>query len=209
MTGAPLSCIPLRCRSGTARAFLLLICLLIIPGCADSPTEIRPVPIPPLPTPATTLKIMADAYERRDIDRYEACLSDDFLHFFDPCDWCPPPSGIQIGKEDELECARAVFECSCVSSIEMDLRIDQGPWATEGGLGYRCEPDIRITVGGPEPAGTTSVTWAELKVLFARDEIPCDPHVYRVSSAYLDIEFIINPADSPKHIVSGIAEACK
>lgn len=205
--GRPLICIPVRYQGGTHRTTLLSVCLLIILGCGDGPTEPGPIPIPiPPPPPEKCLMIMADAYERGDLARYETCLSDDFVHWFDPCDTCPPASGIRIEREDELECARKVFECSCVSRIEMELPIDRGPWATESGLGYRLDPDIRITIGEAEPAGTTSVSWAELKVLFAEDGITCEPRVYRVSSTYLYVEFSVHPADYEEWVLSEILE---
>jgi hypothetical protein len=200
--GRPMSCTVLRYRKETARVFLPLVCGLIIWGCADSPTKPRKEP----PLPKTVVEILADAYERRDIDRYEACLSDGFLHSFNKCDTCSPPLVIQIEKEDELECARKVFECPCVSRIDMELPITHGPWPTETGLGYRLDPYIRITIGETEPAGTTSVSWAELKLLFAEDEITCEPWVYWVCSTCLYAELIVDPADSERFIVSEILE---
>ena len=208
MKGILRSC-DLRSAGISASLGALVLSCFLLAGCGDQIADPGRIPIPGPPLPELTLKILADAYEHRDIDRYGSCLAQDFSHVYRVNDSVLTDSAIIFDLAEELECANKVFECSCVSRIEMGLAISAGPWATEHGLGFRLEPLIEIAVGGAETLGITPVSWAELKALFKEDGVDCGPGVYLVYSSFFDIEMIPDPADEDWWLISEIVEIPK
>ena len=206
---------PASCNSGTAcrcvslfAVFCVLLCafMLALSGCGDDADVAGPIPIPEPPSPEKTLKILEDAYETKDLDRYAGCLAEGYVHTFVSSGWGIPQED-SLGRELDLEYARKLFENENVGDITADLHISGGPWPTEAGFLFRLEPFVKVEVGEPAEAGTTGGSWAELKIALARDDLPCEPCVYIAFSTWLDVELAEDPADTTSWVISKIHES--
>jgi hypothetical protein len=176
------------------RVWVIVAIILIMStmgGCSvDKGTNPRP-PELDRKTPENLINYLADAYERRDIEKYGESLADDFLFVFTSADADSlglPPDQPWWGKTPELASTTRMFEDAEVTAIEMDLPISAGPWSTEDGLGYKLEPSIKVTV---ESAGS------EL------------PTTYWVFKSWLFVEVIVDPKDEGLWVFKEIEERIK
>jgi hypothetical protein len=200
-------------RSCERRISIGVICLAVLaftlsallPGCGGDEVTKDPIGVPVPPTPETMMMFWADAYERKDIDKYASCLTDGYTHSLSLTGG-EEDSAVSLTRQDDLAAARKLFEHECVTGIDMSIVITNGPWATEGGLLFRLESDVRIEVGEPGTLGITPVTWAEFKQVVAADGLACEPGVYAVEFTFLDIEIVRDPADEDWWLIVEIRE---
>lgn len=177
-------------RWGWVTTTIMLI-MVIAAGCSvDSGTDPED-PIQIRDSPENLLKFFADAYERKDIDKYAESLHDEYLFTFTSKDAeliGLPEDEPWWGKTEDRVSTLNMFEDAEVTSILMDLPISSGPWATEEGLGYRLEPSIKVTVDDPEAT---------------------EPTTYWVFSSWFDIEVVVDPYDEELWVFKEIAEINK
>ncbi len=124
-------------------------------------------------TPENLFEFYSDAYETRDIDRYEECLHDSFRFWFleQDHDTAGLPPGIYYwGKSEEVRVMNNMFNAEEVLRTVMHLNICSGPDTALGGKGlsYRLDPDVKLTRMEEREAGQEEMT-------------------YFVSSSYFDV----------------------
>ncbi len=172
---------------------VLMICIAAyMAGCSVSGGGGDPVkPDRDRKTPENLIKFFADAYEKKDIDRYSESLHDNFLFTFtsDDADLLGlPPDQPWWGKTPDVNTAKNMFEASTVTKIEMDLPLNSAPWPTDDGIGYRLEPTIKVTV--EEPGAV-------------------EPTIYFVFASWFVVEIVEDPYDSTLWVFKAIEESLK
>lgn len=163
----------------------------IIIGCSVSPGEDPPPPELDRKSPENLFRFFADAYERKDIDKYSECLHDEYLYEFDPKDY--EAAGVEEdkpwwGKTQDEKATGGMFTDGQVGKVLMDLPIHAGPWTTEEGLGYRLEPSIQVTIDRGAETGPTT---------------------YWVFESWLDVEVVEDPYDATLYVFKEITEIVK
>lgn len=209
-TGNTLSCKPGTRITAVLTAFVSFLLLLVFAGCGEDVTGVDVIPIPRPPSPANTFKFLADAYENRDLYRYETCFAEGYVHIFPDgsAGWGLPEED-SLSLEGDLECARRLFQDKNVTSIEADFAITAGPWPTEAGIGYRLEPYVRIEVGEAARACTIATSWGGLKRDLGRDEMPGEACVYIAFSTWLDVEVVEDEGHHTSYVITGFKESFK
>jgi hypothetical protein len=147
--------------------------------------------IAPRSTPECLIESFEWAMMTKDIGAYDECLSDMYLFTFTSED--ADLIGLPVdepwwGKTPEVHSIGNLFAAGNVTAIWCDLAIVNGPWATEGGVMYRLEPDIRVTVsdgGGGEPT------------------------TYWVHGSWLDVEIVPDPYSPEQWVFHSMAETIK
>jgi hypothetical protein len=172
---------------------VLTVCLTgYVAGCSVSPDNSDPVkPEKDRKSPEHLIEFFADAYQRKDIDKYLESLADDYQFEFDPQDY--DSAGVSAdkpwwGKTEDRTSTTHMFEDALVSHIEMVLTIEGGPWTGQDGLLYRLEPSIKVTVDGQ--GGQEETT-------------------YWVFSSWFDVEIIEDPYDEDLWVFKSITEIVK
>ena len=201
-------------KSCERRISVKIICLGLVAcaisaalcGCGDEGVEgvDGGWPHDPVP-PENIMKFWADAYEKKDIDKYSACLAEVYTHSLSLTGG-EEDYTVSLTREDDMLAARKLFEHECVTGIDMSILITSA-WPTEEGVLYRLQPDIRIEVGGVGALGITPVTWAELKQTLAADELGCDPAVYEVKLTFFYVEMVKDPTDGHWWLISSVQES--
>ncbi len=142
-------------------------------------------------TPENLMNFFADAYERRDIDKYAESLHDEYQFTFLPADADSvglPPDEPWWGKTEDVAGTAHMFDAQTVTKIEMHLEVAGGPWPTEDGLGYRLDPLIKVTEEKPN---------AE------------EPLTHIVEGSWLYVEIVVDPYDENLWVFKEIEEVKK
>ncbi len=148
--------------------------------------RVRPCEATPRSTPECLIETFEWAMMRRDIDAYDECLSDMYLFTFTSEDadlMGLPPDEPWWGKTQDVESIGNLFASADVATIWCDLAIASGPWPTGDGVGYRLEPDIKVTVEETHGPGV----------------------IYKVDASWLDVEIVPDPY-SPEEWVFHVME---
>jgi hypothetical protein len=144
-------------------------------------------------TPERLIKYLADAYVKKDIDKYLESLSDSYLFEFDPQDY--DDAGVSEdepwwGKTEDRTSTGNMFDDAQVTKIEMDLPIAGGPWPGEDdAILYRLDPYIKVFTD--DPAAESGET------------------IYHVYQSWLDVEIVEDPFDSTLWVFNEIVESTK
>ena len=144
----------------------------------------------PRSTPECLLKTLEWSLEYKDIYAYGQCLSEEYLFQFTSPDAeivGLPADEPWWGKTEDYSAMYSMFKDPDLSYIDCAFEIKAGPWATETGLGYRLEPDMRFTVTEGEE----------------------EPVIFMVRDSRLDVAIVVDPYDSEKWVFAEIMEVLK
>lgn len=169
----------------------IILIMSIMGGCSVDKGTNPPPPELDRKTPENLINYLADAYVRKDIERYSESFADDFLFVFTSADADSmglPPDEPWWGKTTDVGSTTKMFEDPEVTSISMEITIYSGPWPTEEGVGYRLDPDIKVTI---DPAGAE------------------EPVTLWVYTSYLDVEIIVDKYDEDLWVFKEISEQLK
>lgn len=178
----------MRKRVWVTMATILILSMMI--GCSVDKGTNPGEPDTDRTTPERLIDFFADAYERKDIEKYGESLDDGYLFVFTPQDADSlglPPDEPWWGKTEDLASTTKMFEDSDVSDVQMEILGKDGPWPTEDGVEYRIDPSIKVTI---EPAGE-------------------EPTTYWVYQSYLYAEIIVDPYDGDLWVFKRITEEPK
>jgi hypothetical protein len=139
-------------------ALACMALMLSLSGCSDDDDTVRPpAREDPRKTIAGVMQELIDAYEERDIDRYEALFDQEhFLFVFDPYDVNDPDTDIPPNWDwvEEQSANRNMFQSQIVERIELNFVLGTPEPATEQDAEDR-----------PFPEGTMKVSVSEIHLL--------------------------------------------
>ena len=170
---------------------MAVLSLALFTSCSDDKATNITEPEYSRATPVDLFAALAYALEEEEIDIYSECLHDEYLFTFLPSDADSAglaPDEPWWGKTEDVSSTLNMFEDAEATRIRCDLTVVSGPFPIEGGLAYRLDTDIRVTV---EWAGAT------------------EPLTLWVNNSWLDVEITQDPYRGDKWVFKSIEEVLK